>query len=485
MRHATPRTGARAVHRPRLRPLSIIALAALLALVVLPGVASAGPPTTTTSQGADIVCETDTGFTAVFAFEESDATFLDLFAETFGDDGYLTGFTDDVTFDGTVLTADVDVFRESFDDGEFTFVGVASVDATLTPDGQPETFSDRFREGNRWVRTEDVLQPATVAGWLVLDGELDIDLADCDANLFTSTQYLTNPATQLLRFDERVVDCGIEGGMGSVFAIDADFGTFLDVFVAGDDTARYGSSDNLTWTDTDLSGSVELFDDETGEPAGTATVDAGLTSLGVTTSDLVFQAGRSTQVDENFAVDGTVTIDGDTFELVDCFAVDSSSRQRTTDANGPRPGGPAPANDTPDGAALVGSRPVNAQTRGAANAPEAECTIEYEDEGGEFLESVPFGKTVWYRFTGTGQPVTLDTAGRDFDTVLAVYDADLSPLACADDVGDEDGFTLQAATTIDTVAGVTYLVQVGGYGGFEDGEDVSVAEFGHLRLTRS
>jgi hypothetical protein len=57
--------------------------------------------------------------------------------------------------------------------------------------------------------------------------------------------------------------------------------------------------------------------------------------------------------------------------------------------------------------------------------------------------------------------VTIDTAGSDFDTALAVYadeGGELVQVACVDDVE-----TLQAVVTVDTVAGVTYYIQAGGF----------------------
>jgi hypothetical protein len=91
-----------------------------------------------------------------------------------------------------------------------------------------------------------------------------------------------------------------------------------------------------------------------------------------------------------------------------------------------------------------------------------------------------FGHTLWYSFTGTGEPVTIDPAGSNFDTVLAVYDDALNELACIDDNEFEPvGFTFQGALTIDTEEGATYYVQAGGFlQFFEEAE----AEFGRLRL---
>ena len=65
---------------------------------------------------------------------------------------------------------------------------------------------------------------------------------------------------------------------------------------------------------------------------------------------------------------------------------------------------------------------------------------------------------------GTGDPVTVDTAGSDFDTIVGVYveeEGSLVPIGCVDDIEE----SLQAAITVDTTVGVTYLVQAGGFGG--------------------
>ena len=110
------------------------------------------------------------------------------------------------------------------------------------------------------------------------------------------------------------------------------------------------------------------------------------------------------------------------------------------------------------------------QTKGAALDREApfECAV-FEDPPGTTFE-VPIANTVWYRFNGTGGPVTVDTAGSDYDTVVAIYTADGSggytpvPGGCVDDVPLVPiGRTLQAKVTIPTVAGIVYFVQIGGF----------------------
>ncbi len=187
-------------------------------------------------------------------------------------------------------------------------------------------------------------------------------------------------------------------------------------------------------------------------------------------------------------VTGAVTVAGSEFAMVDCFAEAFSDHVRFTPSNGPKPGGKAPANDTPDGAIALDTKGLtNAQTRGAADAPEAECLVtfvfEEEDEVFEETFPIPLGKTVWYSFVGDGTEMKVDTKGSNFDTVLGIYTTEMEQLACVDDVGDEEGnFSLQAAATIETVAGETYWVQVGGFGFFEDPDFPAIAQFGRVRV---
>ncbi len=49
---------------------------------------------------------------------------------------------------------------------------------------------------------------------------------------------------------------------------------------------------------------------------------------------------------------------------------------------------------------------------------------------------IPVEHTVWYTVTGTGGSITVDTAGSDFDTVIAVYEGapdESATVACVDD----------------------------------------------------
>ena len=62
-------------------------------------------------------------------------------------------------------------------------------------------------------------------------------------------------------------------------------------------------------------------------------------------------------------------------------------------------------------------------TKGASPDFEAPYECLTFEEDGEIFE-IPVGHTVWYRVVGTGGTITVDTAGSDFDTVIAVYTAD-------------------------------------------------------------
>lgn len=113
-----------------------------------------------------------------------------------------------------------------------------------------------------------------------------------------------------------------------------------------------------------------------------------------------------------------------------------------------------------DNDAVAGALPLTtgaavvASTMAADPVPEAGC--------GSGRRSALLGRTVWYRFTGTGSAMTLSTAGSTFDTVLGVYRTDAAhPAGCAD---AGPGGSAEAALRVPTVRGATYLVQVGGAG---------------------
>ncbi len=89
-------------------------------------------------------------------------------------------------------------------------------------------------------------------------------------------------------------------------------------------------------------------------------------------------------------------------------------------------------------------------------------------EGDEFCP--PRGSTVWYALTlDTTQPVSVNTSGSDYDTTLAVYTGSGFGGLSFVDCNDDTFFGLEAALTFEAEAGVTYLVQVGSFGGDSGG----------------
>ena len=76
------------------------------------------------------------------------------------------------------------------------------------------------------------------------------------------------------------------------------------------------------------------------------------------------------------------------------------------------------------------------------------------------------GQSVWYRWpaTVTG-PVTLTTAGSNFDTLLAVYTGASVSTLTAVASNDNDGALLTSRVTFDAVSGTTYRIAVDGKGG--------------------
>ena len=73
------------------------------------------------------------------------------------------------------------------------------------------------------------------------------------------------------------------------------------------------------------------------------------------------------------------------------------------------------------------------------------------------------GKTVWYTFIGTDEPVTISTNLSGFDTVLFVYSfagSTYTPQTCNDDI-DADAGRVESEAVLFAEEGVRYYVQLG------------------------
>jgi hypothetical protein len=216
---------------------------------------------------------------------------------------------------------------------------------------------------------------------------------------------------------------------------------------------------------------VPMFNDQTGEQVQDAVIDATVHAGEVIHTTRRSQYGFAKGTAQSLSFEGTLSVPavGATFDLAGCSGLKQDQHFVFTNPQGPKPGGTPPVNDTPEGAiALAPGARESTKTGGAALPPEEPCFP--DPEFGDV-----FGRTVWYSVTGTGGPITVDTAGSNFDTVMAIYtkDGDFSLVLCVDDLFDGQIQTsLQAAATIETDPGVTYYVQIGGFAG----------EFGNLRV---
>jgi hypothetical protein len=287
------------------------------------------------------------------------------------------------------------------------------------------------------------------------------------------------------------LDCSLESAtaVGGLFAVTRDRSdgssfAFVEMFVEPNDAAApvlSGGMDDPAFTPAGIAATFDMFNDVTGEPLGSATVSATFTVTGSQRLRRVYQNAAQMGIFDDLSVSGTITVTTAAaiyqFDLAGCDAGSQSRMDQIHDPNGPKPGGKAPANDTPAGALTVaaGSQ-VQMQTGGASLGSEAPCLMTFDGEVFDFS----LGRTVWFALQGTGGPIVVDTGGSNFDTVVATYTgtgSGLEQVACVDD--DPIQRTPQSRVTIDTELGVTYLVQIGGVTGNFGSED---PEFGRLRL---
>ena len=462
------------------RFLTIVATLAILA--ALPASASARPVSKFTEHFVGIFCDgleaTSGGgfvfFGASVSSEFGPGGFVDYWttSEPIDAPDLFADFEQvpDVTWDGTVLSGSIPLLDSNGDPAE-----PATFSATLTPTGDPFPFEEDFSNGNQQVRISGVTQPMDPSGTLTV-GDSTFSLDACFADETTQTVFQTNPNASVFHGASRDVGCELsnaDGDAGFLFATLDEGDMFFEAFATpADGSTELGGFGEGIITDGVLDATFEVTDFQTGEPVpGGGSIHLEIVGSGEPVEYLLKSStARFALRGVTLDIEGTVTVGDITFDLGACVGFDGRTKEIFTFPQGPKPGGKVPANDLPSGAKLlsIGSR-TSVATKGAS--PEFEEPFEcltFQD-GDEVFE-LPVGHTVWYRIVGTGGPVTIDTAGSDYDTVVAVYTADGSggfdpvPDACVDDVPLEPiGRTLQASVTFDTVAGTTYYVQIGGF----------------------
>jgi len=277
---------------------------------------------------------------------------------------------------------------------------------------------------------------------------------------------------------------------GFLFAItrdrtDGEGFAFVDMLVEPADPAApvlVGGKDDPALTPTGFHDSWDVADDANGNVIGTASVDATFTGAGEFRARRVYQDSVQMGIFEDLIVSGSLSVATPdvtyTFDLAGCEAGAQDRVDQAHHPSGPKPGGAAPANDAPAGAiALAPGAATQQWTGGAAIESEAPCVMGEGDDTFEF----GLGRTVWYSVVGTGNPITIDPRGSDFDTVVAAYTSSANGLVQIGCVDDDRIGQAQGLLTFDTVLGTTYLVQIGGVIGQVAG-DPEDPQWGRLRL---
>ena len=456
-------------------------VAALTLLAAIPVTAQAGRVSRFSDHTFGFFCE------GISSTDGGDLAFIGAsISDVFGPDGFIDYWSDGepidapdlmrdpsqpvtLTLAGGVLAGSFAVLDENGDPA-----GQAVIDAAVTPVGEPILVDDDFGFGNRHDRVTGVSQPYAITGTLTVDG-LTFDLAECFADESSLTYFSTNPNAVAAKFAERYAFCDVtntNGDSGFLFVdLNADL-VFVDVgMTSADGSVSYGAVGELPQSGGSVSGTLDLFDPETFEPIdGSAAIALSFSATEHFSFVLKDATFRRSVTGDVLDIEGSLSFPGGyTFDLGSCVGIDSTTKEFGSFPRGPKPGGKVPANDLPTGATAltVGSK-TTLGTKGASPGLEApfECLVGIDPETGEEF-AVPVGNTVWYTVTGTGGPITIDTAGSDYDTVMAVYTGSpgsFDTVDCVDDVPlDPIGRTLQASITFDSVAGQTYYVQIGGY----------------------
>lgn len=481
------------------RVAGISAALGLVVALLVPATVLADPPTRIHETGLTIECPvivTPDGSASAFAsalsdgFGEAAAVFWTESPPGENDPPLLEGFGE-ATATGLTIEATFTLF----DTNEGVPAGEATLTATLTPVGEPIPFEERSRH----FRQSGTTQDASVAGSMsieaegVTDGPVSFDLSECGGFITETDLFIVNPGTFQDFHREVELFCELETDGAS--AILSGFQIFFDEFsfgaagaeIAVDGGPTVGGGSDTLLTPEGMHGTFELSDFDSGEVFGEAEVSATFTPDSVLRGVRVAQNYRQKMLVTQMSVTGTLTavIGEDTFvfsDLSSCVASDIAFHGIFHSPAGPQPGGRVPSNDTPDGArALELGDQVQMQTRGASLVPEEPCFLTF---GEEVVENF-WGRTVWFTVEGTGDPITIDPTGSNFDTAIAAYvqtGEGFEQVACIDDDFSSPFQDPQAPLTFDTQEGVTYYIQVGG---FDEGslfDEEPRPEYGRLRL---
>ena len=464
--------------------------AAAILIALLPGAASADPAERFQDHRVGVFCEgsTDPGYafagaTASSEFGNvSEAAIWEGDADPFEDPATLNGLGDDVdvveTTDSLAFVATVPLM-----DADGSPSGEAVLTASLAATGASDTFEEPGF-GNHRSRTTITSHYFEGPGTLTYPGG-SVDFEVCFGDVTDTDAFFTNPRSFVSRTTGMDLFCTwqTDDVFASFWVFTSGDGAFADAFLATADAEYFAVGSSSAAIDpSGAQATVELEDAATGD-AHTAVAEATFVPIGTPVRSVLRGSNlRIKLIELLYEATGTVEFStGHTFAIdaESCVAVEYDRRSVNTQPRGPKPLGRVAVNDTPDGAITLrpGQRLIT-NNRGTALAPEAPILTCPE---GEFDD---FGRTLWYAIVGNGRAITIDTAGSRVDTLIGAYvmdGEDLVEVGCIDDVfRDPIGSSYQAALTLDTELGVTYLIQVGGFRDliFGDGS----AEIGQIRV---
>lgn len=332
-----------------------------------------------------------------------------------------------------------------------TPAGDAVVTLTFAPDGDPEQISEQNKpNSNETSRVVGTVQPLTVTGSVTAVGRTASDLSGCEAERIELTTRATNPDSVVSGIrGGRTTDAHCSVGSQGYLSFAVDGKDVDGAFVVTGPKFVNGEVLEARWRPPTLSGTFQSFNGK-GKPIGTS-------SAKIVRGELIDEF-RSVDTLGPFRRMYSVTA----YEATGTLQLPSGQEHAlqcelllvTGHAALHSPSGPTPANDAASDATPLAVGDVAEQRTGGARE---------DAEVGSWCGETGLSYTVWYSVTGTGtgDKLTLDTAGSDFDTVAAVYTGspdDPREIACNSDRRN----TRLAAVTWQAEPGEQYWVQIGG-----------------------
>jgi len=453
----------------------LVLIAVLATALASAGPAGADPPSTDVFDVTTVDCHFDTGsgfaelHIGMETYGEGSGGWVDVLVGT-EDDFLYSDWGYSFEFSESDFSADVALISETH--GEV--VGAAAIAGTYEQAGDLELLDEwRSKFGNVWEEGRFFYAPVAVAGALEIAVEglepMTFDLAGCEGARNVEEIWHTNPQAQVFKGTDTHFFCELEsdGWFAGLFAYAGNDGGWLDLQAFGPEGEYYGFLDDPDLGLGNIYLEVDLWEPMEEDPTALAVIDANLTKGALFDVDFIYMDGYDKVEEYELIVEGELTLPHDVvFDLSACEGRHAELRFFFNDNESNAKGQP-PINDLPADAVELRNRD-SVHTRMAAEEPEASCI---DPDWGE----TPMGKTVWYTVEGTGDAMTIDTAGSDFDTVVSVFlmeEDTMIPVACQDDVWDDRHYTSLAALTWDTAADEVYYVQIGGF----------AAEYGHLKV---